>query len=507
MKKFKSKEIKTMIFKMRWRVIGVWTLNAIVPILVFIAYISFMYGPDTYVNITNPRELNTTIWQLEKWNNEEQVFRYLNNIVLEDPNLLLLDETYAPLREMELINSLKYVVIIRKENKLFSVNDFDNEAGRALIKEMQALDSPILPEYGSDVETSNRELLSNTGYSVMKQYDFMFSDGDHGSIFFMPKVVNIPHLIGDFILKYLLVLLFIYICTVGTISIVNSYKFSKKFEKLVIALEEISKENFDIHVNITQKDIFGMMGEHINNMAMHLSQAKTYREESEISRNEFINSMTHDIKTPLTAINMQVEALKDGMIEAPEQIQRYYENIQRKVQSIDQMMGELKLFNELQQNEASYQFQKIAVNNFIQDVIDEWKYDVAGESVEYHLDFKLDSNDCAFIEPLKMKRVINNILENAIKYVEDRPLILLIETFSRDGWHMLRITDNGRGVPENYLQSIFSQYFRVDDARNQTVPGSGLGLAICKKIIEAHGGTIVASNSDGLSFEIALKGV
>lgn len=491
---------------MRIRTLCLWVANAFFPIIILFIYIIFVFGPDTYKGFVSLSDINSELWQMEHWSTQELTFRHINKIVNDNPDLLLLDETFGDMRKEESIADLSYIILIRKADEIYSVNDFSSKKGKELLGKMRELSKDILPPFGSDYKTSNRSIVEKIGYSVSRQYDFYFSDGSEGSVFFMPRVINFPSKIVNFALKYFAIVLLVYIFLVSYISAKVGYKVSKDFETMINIMGEISQENFTVEIPNYKKGPFKVAAIHMKNMAEKLQDSKESREALEESRDMFINTMTHDLKTPLTAIKVQVEALKDGLASEPKV---FYNNIEKKVENIDQMLNELKTFSEINMASYHYEFALIPIRDFVVDVIDEWQYDVQKHNVTVRYDFDIKENDMVWIDSNQMKRVLINILSNAIKYVDKEAVIIDIVLKKVDNKTVLEIADNGPGVPESFLGEIFDLYFRVDDSRNQNKPGSGLGLAICKTIIEGHCGYIRAYNRQpsGLVFEIVFEGM
>ena len=104
----------------------------------------------------------------------------------------------------------------------------------------------------------------------------------------------------------------------------------------------------------------------------------------------------------------------------------------------------------------------------------------------------------------QLRRVFNNLTENALKYAHADPLRIRIWLDRADGWEIVCFSDNGHGVPEAQLDSLFEQFWRADSARQSGGNSSGLGLYIVKHIIDSHGGSIRAENADGLRLIIRL---
>ncbi|MBS7525742.1 HAMP domain-containing histidine kinase [Fusibacter paucivorans] len=502
---FSRDQIKKTMSKLRFKLFGLWILSAVIPIIVLMAYLGFTIGPGAATFFINPEKINNHIWQLDDWNHAEKVYRIINSIILDSPEKLLNEEGVEALQAYDNIRQLDYIVIIRKDQAYYAVNDFDSDEGQAIVEKLKNVDDSVLPPFGSTDYSENDVLLKETGYTIARQVDFYFSDGSPGSVLFFVKVINIPGLFGKFLLSYFTTIFVVYIIGISMLSVFATFQISRRLENIIYATDAISREQFDIKIYHSGNSPFEILGTHIELMALRLASAKKYRESVEQARNEFIDNMAHDLKTPLTAIKMQVAAIKDGIITDPDQIAQYLVNIERKADNIDQMLNELKIFSQLVNGDELYELQLLHYAAYVKDVVEEWRFDAGAEEIELYFD--VQSKAQVRIDPLKFKRVLINIFENALKYVQQRPLQIHIKLVVENQKIILSITDNGLGVAEEKLPNLFRQYYRVDDARGQIIPGSGLGLAICKEIVEQHGGDVEAYNSNegGLTVAISLE--
>lgn len=490
---FSRKDIKKTMSILRFKTFGMWFLTAVIPLIILVGYVAAFLGPNLTDAFLNPNRINEEIWQLNKWNRGETVYRIINNLILESPEDLIDPEGVDELREYDAIKRLDYIIIVRRGDVFYAINDFTTDEGQAIVEKLKSVDGLKLPEFGNVNFTNNGEILDQTGYSILRQLDFYFGDGTQGSVFFFVKVINIPGLFGHIVISYFAILFVLYFIIVGGLSVISTYKISKRLENIIYATEEISREQFDIKMNSRGNSPFAILETQIEHMAKKLATAKHYRASMQASREAFINTMAHDLKTPLTAIKMQVAALKDGVVKEPKQVNQYLLNIERKVDNIDQMLTELKVFSNLLTEDEHYDYQRVKLSAFAKDIAEEWQFD-AGEDI--HFDFDFDPQESYLsLDPMKFQRVLVNIFENALKYVTTRPLNLSIKVrMTTPEKIRLSIMDNGFGVPEEKLSHLFDLYYRVDDSRNQVISGSGLGLAICREIIEKHGGQITAQN-------------
>jgi len=226
----------------------------------------------------------------------------------------------------------------------------------------------------------------------------------------------------------------------------------------------------------------------------------------EDNRKMLISSISHDLKTPVTAVKGYVEGILDGIAQTPEKREKYLKTIYTKTQQIDKMIDDLLLYAKLDMNQLPFNFEKTCILEFFQDCLMESEPDLERSEIKIGLSNELRNKYEVLIDRERMKRVIMNIMDNARKYMdkEEKEIsIILRETRTSI---IIELRDNGRGVKKEDLPYIFDRFYRSDAARGET-EGSGLGLAIAKQIIEGHNGTIWAltHGEEGTSIMISLN--
>ena len=147
----------------------------------------------------------------------------------------------------------------------------------------------------------------------------------------------------------------------------------------------------------------------------------------------------------------------------------------------------------------TYSFIKLNVNAYFQDCADEISLDLQSQGVSFGYFNYADESTVVIADPEQLKRVINNIVGNSVKYASpDRPLSINIRISDEPEFIRVEIQDNGKGIARKELPYIFDRLYRTDASRNSSRGGSGLGLSIARKIIEEHGGKIWAESTEGV---------
>lgn len=495
--------------KIRARMFLVWMISLLIPIIILILYNFMIYGPKTFKFLTNPEFFNREIWQMEKYNPYEYAGKYFNNLILEDPDSVLDVKNHDIILDEDSIERFEMIILIRRNDKIISVNDLTTQAGQEVIQKMKSLTADVFPKFKGGEETNNEELFLKSGYVMFRQTDFYFSNGDEGSILFLRKFANIPGKILQVLMRNMLVI----IAGIAIIQTYFSYKMAKHITRpiddMIKATNEVRDGNFGYRMQIRTRGPLNELILVLNDMIIDLDAGRKYREEMEETRKEFLASLSHDLKTPMTSIKIHTDAIRDGIANTPEKMERYLGNINRKVRDMDKMLEELKTFSELENSVGNYFFQKVGVRAVVEDIVDELRYDISDDKVEIRYSDELLTCDTVEIDVEKMKRVVVNIITNSIKYCEKKPLLIDISMKNiKKGdvdFVCMTIKDNGIGIPSEKIGRIFDKFYRVDEARNQEKPGSGLGLAIAKSIVEEHGGEIQAKSEYGDGLEILIK--
>ncbi|MCD7709101.1 MAG: HAMP domain-containing histidine kinase, partial [Clostridiales bacterium] len=217
---------------------------------------------------------------------------------------------------------------------------------------------------------------------------------------------------------------------------------------------------------------------------------------TESDNKALITNIAHDLKTPITAVKGYAEGILDGVANTPEKLDRYIRTIYNKANEMDTLINELTLYAKIDTNRIPYNFAKINVVSYFNDCVEEIGLDLESKSIglTYH---NYSSPDALIIaDPEQLRRVVNNIIGNSIKYMNKPEPFIQIRIKDVGDFIQVEIEDNGRGIAQKDLPYIFDRFYRADASRNSATGGSGIGLSIVKKIIEDHGGKIWATSKE-----------
>lgn len=228
----------------------------------------------------------------------------------------------------------------------------------------------------------------------------------------------------------------------------------------------------------------------------------------EENQRELISNISHDLKTPLTAIKGYTEGIMDGVADTKEKQEKYLNTIYQKSNEMIYLVDELSFYSKIDCNTIPYEFRRVNLNDYFMDCISEFALDLEVKNISLSFSNYASQSVEVVADVEKLKRVINNIIGNSQKYMEkdrkDKKINIRIK--EKGIFAEVEIQDNGSGIKEDDLDKIFDRFFRSDNSRNSRKRGSGLGLAISRKIIEDHGGKIWAESekNEGTSIFFTL---
>lgn len=361
------------------------------------------------------------------------------------------------------------------------------------------------------LELSNRELFTvDSGFVSgeepyhLKQIDFGFSDGSEGVVQILTPVESVVHQVENMIVKAFVLALIILVAVSGTAFFGLYQSIVQPLEKLKRAAVNIKEGNLDFNVITDTEDEIGEVCTAFEEMRIKLKAQIDLSMQYEKDNKELISNISHDLKTPITAIKGYVEGIRDGVADTPEKMDKYIRTIYNKATDMDKLIDELFLYSKLDSNSMNYSFAKLNLKDYFEDCVDEISLDLESRGIAFSYNNYVPEGTMIIADPEQLKRVINNIVGNSVKYMGTEPGRIGIFIKDEPGFIQIEIQDNGRGIAKNELPRIFERCYRTDASRNSSKGGSGLGLSIAKKIIEEHGGKIWANSVEGQGTTISF---
>ena len=221
-------------------------------------------------------------------------------------------------------------------------------------------------------------------------------------------------------------------------------------------------------------------------------------------RNDFINNMTHEFKTPVSSIASSSEMLMSGALGSDEsRKQRYYKVINDESHRLRMQVEKVLQMAEFDKDELELSLAEVDVHQLINKSIASIQLQLDSKNGKVSTELKAQES-IVQADPLHISNIIHNLLDNAVKYCKRDPEILISTSSSKDGI-VITVSDNGIGIPDKMRSDIFTKFFRVPTGDLHDVKGFGLGLYYVKTMVEVHRGTIQVESSDaGSTFTIKL---
>ena len=269
-------------------------------------------------------------------------------------------------------------------------------------------------------------------------------------------------------------------------------------EKLKKATQNIRDGNLDFVLDVDGKDEISELCQDFEEMRIRLKESAEDKVNLDKENKELISNISHDLKTPITAVKGYVEGIMDGVADTPEKMDRYVRTIYNKTNEMDHLINELTFYSKIDTNRIPYTFSKLNVEDYFSDCAEEIGLELETRGIELVYANYVEGNVQVIADGEQIRRVIHNIISNAIKYMEKPKGIIQIRVKDVGDFIQVEIEDNGKGIAARDLPYIFDRFYRTDVSRNSSKGGSGIGLSIVKKIMEDHGGKVWATSRLGI---------
>lgn len=215
-------------------------------------------------------------------------------------------------------------------------------------------------------------------------------------------------------------------------------------------------------------------------------------------KNDFINNMTHEFKTPIATISLAVDALKNEKVLDDREKMNYFSGIiKEENQRMNRQVETILKASQLERQEVDLTLKPVHIHEIIKDVVDNFTLQLEDRKGIVEMDLKA-SNDLINADEVHLSNLVNNMVDNALKYSkENTPPVVKLSTQSNGKKFWLRIEDNGIGMTRDTLKKIFERFYRAHTGNIHNVKGFGLGLSYVKTMVEAHEGDIKAESTLG----------
>ena len=279
----------------------------------------------------------------------------------------------------------------------------------------------------------------------------------------------------------------------------------KPIYKMIYQTKATKKEEF-YYKNILQPQSIEEVKDEVEVWAeQHKDEIEILRR-NEAYRKEFLLNLSHELKTPIFAIQGYVDTLQNGALSNPDVNMKFLNNASRNISRLVNLLQDLDEISRLESGEQLLFTESFIIQDLLKEVFESLSIKADEKQITCSIKKGCEAPLIAFADKEKIRQVLINLVDNAIKYGKEHGNIEGSVYRVEGRKTLIEISDDGAGISEEHLPRIFERFYRTDLARNRKIGGSGLGLSICKHIIEAHGETIhVRSKVDvGTSFGFTL---
>ena len=272
--------------------------------------------------------------------------------------------------------------------------------------------------------------------------------------------------------------------------------------------QNIAGKDFSTEIETKGPIEFQELGQAFNDMSRNLQDTFQSLDESEQEKRMMIAQLSHDIKTPITSIQVTVEGILDGVIKEEERL-HYLTTIGRQTERLNKLVEELDVLtlNAQPQDIADEEVEDVFLDQLLIESMSEFQLQIEQEERDVYIQVKPESAKIKSYYD-KLSRILVNLLNNAFKYSEPGTRIEVLAQLTEEEL-IISVKDEGQGILPEDLEKIFNRLYRVETSRNMKTGGHGLGLAIARELAHQLGGEITAESQHGIgstfTFHLNLK--
>lgn len=289
-----------------------------------------------------------------------------------------------------------------------------------------------------------------------------------------------------------ILILFIFLVSVaftyGTMLYLLKYFIQRQIKliyKLISQTKASKKEDFYAR-NLLPEKTLDDVDKDVREWAEQHKKEIEILQQNEVFRKEFLQNLSHELKTPIFSIQAYIETLINGAINNPEVNLKFLNNASRNIERLVNLVDDLDEISKLESGELKINYKIFIIQDLVKEVYE--SLDIKSKEKEFTCNIKSGCESPFYVnaDKEKIRQVLTNIIDNAIKYGKTKGNVEASFYKVEENNILIEISDDGYGITEEQRLRIFERFYRADTARSRKVGGSGLGLAICKHIIEAH---------------------
>lgn len=386
---------------------------------------------------------------------KEQQYQLLYQEALDYKNIILSKKNNNNINNIFLVDLDRNIKINNKNYKI-SKNIINNIIKKNKYKSYGNLEGILNKKY---------YILALPVYlnKKLNKFVFVLKPGD-----------KINYIFNNFIKIYIIsFILIIFILAVIILILIN--KIIDILDNIIFISKKFLKKDFRKKLDIKTKDELGKLALVINNMA-------TLLEEMDENRRNFVSSVSHELKTPMTIISSSIEGILDGVIKE-DQVKNYLVVISDEIKRLSKVVTSMNNLTKITSGQMKLSKQKINISEMIRQAIFNFEIQILNKNIKI---FGLDKRDLFVIGDSDMiYQVIYNLIENAVKFVDQNGYIKIKYKETQELVY-IGIKNSGEGISENDIKYICDKFYKVDKSRSQDKSGVGLGLYLVRQILRLH---------------------
>lgn len=273
-------------------------------------------------------------------------------------------------------------------------------------------------------------------------------------------------------------------------------------DQLVDGAKRIQSGELTKAIEYSGEEEFEKVCQAFNSMQDTILEDQRQREKNERARTDMVTGISHDLRTPLTAIRGYIKGVLDGVASTKERQTMYLETAYEATDEMNILLQKLFDFSRMESGQLPFHFVKVDLGEYAAAYVAQKESVMDPEKVQFEF-YTEEGLPEISMDVEQVRRIFDNFLENSMKYAGMVPVRINVKVQKTKEGIALEWKDNGEGVPEEKLGHIFERFYRCDEARTQK--GSGVGLYVVKYIMERHGGDVTAENDNGLKLKLNFK--
>ena len=288
-------------------------------------------------------------------------------------------------------------------------------------------------------------------------------------------------------------------------SVIFSKIYIKKIDKSPQKIDTFENQDINLDINYEDIDEPNKIAESFEKMRVNLKDAFNTQLKSEKEKQDIIQSLSHDLRSPLTLIKGHVELLQSGAYKNEERLKRYLNVIEKSTNRAVALVDDLNVLSKIDDSDFILDKKKVLLDDFINEKFEDYKTLANEKHLNFCVNVDSELNDAVvYIDKSQISRVIDNIITNSFRYVDEGGSIEVDISQNEQDKVVFKIKDSGAGFRKEDLPNVFNRFYKGDKSRANSNGNSGLGLYICKKIIDKHSGEIRVFNENGAVVEFSI---